>query len=214
MKWIYYLLKLSLLLILPFIFLIRGAVYLHVQSELNPWACLLGGMGATILLLVIYFSVIHGRLTGQIGNMGSLKRRSLLALCLVLGYCLYGLLHLSNANAKQDAVRQEYRSLHPILRLSISTILFIDRSLIVTDANRQPEDYRKMGLPTARRSLHYRQKNGFVHAVDIRTRGRSELRNKLLQGYFQMMGLNTLRHGGTADHLHISLKSHDSPGAI
>ncbi|MEM9919298.1 MAG: hypothetical protein AAF990_14440 [Bacteroidota bacterium] len=214
MKILYYLLKLILLLVLPFIFLIRGAVYLHVHNQLNPWLCLLGGMVATIILLVIYFSLIHGRFTGRFGDMGSLKRRSLLALLLVGGYCMYGLLYLSNANAKQDEVRKEYTSLHPILRVGVSTVLFVDRSLMITDADRQPEDYRKMGLKTARRSLHYRQKNGFVHAMDIRTNGRSEFRNNLLQLYFKLMGFNTLRHGGTGDHLHISLKSHDHPGAI
>ena len=84
----------------------------------------------------------------------------------------------------------------------------------MTDANRVPEDYRKMGLKSKKRSLHYKQKNGFVHAMDIRTNGRGEVRNFLLKTYFQLMGFNVLRHGGTGDHLHVSLHSHDNPGAI
>ena len=85
---------------------------------------------------------------------------------------------------------------------------------MITDANRVPEDYRKMGLKSKSRSLHYRQKNGFVHAIDIRTKGRSEFRNFCLKWYFRLMGFNVLRHGGTGDHLHVSLFSHDSPGAL
>ena len=84
----------------------------------------------------------------------------------------------------------------------------------MTDANRQPEDYRKMGLKSKKNSLHYQQSNGFVHAFDVRTKNRSWLRNGLLQLYFKAMGFNTLRHGGTGDHLHISLKSRDRPCAI
>ena len=53
-----------------------------------------------------------------------------------------------------------------------------------------------------------------VHAVDLRTKGKSELRNKLVSWYFRMMGFNTLRHVGTADHLHVSISSHDRPRGI
>ena len=71
-----------------------------------------------------------------------------------------------------------------------------------------------MGLNTNSRSLHYIQSDGFVHAIDIRTAGRSELRNQLTLWVFRSFGFNTLRHGGTADHLHISINSKDARGAI
>ena len=100
------------------------------------------------------------------------------------------------------------------MRMSVSTILFLDKSLIITDAQRLPEDYKKMGLKTKSRSLHYEQSDGFVHAIDIRTNGRTDIRNFFIKSYFSLMGFNTLRHDGTGDHLHISLKSFDSPGAI
>ena len=132
----------------------------------------------------------------------------------MLGYALHGILFFSDANAKSKTVQKEFTSLHPILRLSTSTILYLDNELIMTDANRVPEDYQKMGLKSKKRSLHYKQSNGYVHAMDIRTNGRSEIRNFLLKTYFQLMGFNVLRHGGTGDHLHVSLKSFDSPGAI
>ena len=46
---------------------------------------------------------------------------------------------------------------------------------------------------------------GHVYAVDIRTKGRKEWQNSLVRGYFRAMGFETLRHVGTADHLHVSL---------
>ena len=114
---------------------------------------------------------------------------------------------------KNTSLKKEITKVHPILRLSISTITYLDNGLIITDANRQPEDYRKMGLKTKKHSLHYKQKNGYAHALDLRTQGRSEWRNALIRGYFWLMGFNTLRHGGTGDHLHVSLLSHDRPYA-
>jgi hypothetical protein len=71
--------------------------------------------------------------------------------------------------------------------------------------SRQPEDYERMGLSTNGASLHYRQADGYAHAVDLRTRGRSPGRNILIRLYFEAMGFDTLRHVGTADHLHVSL---------
>jgi hypothetical protein len=137
-----------------------------------------------------------------------------IALILVLTYCFPALLFLSNTNSKHTEVQKEFTSLHPILRLGISTVVQLDKGLIVTDSNRIPEDYRKMGLPTKSHSLHFKQSDGFSHAIDIRVKGRSEVRNWLLERYFRMMGFNTLRHFGTADHLHVSLLSHDRPHGI
>jgi hypothetical protein len=62
-----------------------------------------------------------------------------------------------------------------------------------------------MGLSVNPNSLHYRQQNGYVHAVDLRTRDQSMIRNYLLQFSLEMMGFETLRHVGTADHLHVAL---------
>ncbi len=211
---LYQLFKIILLLVLPFAFLIRGAVYFHHYQSFSPWIAIAGGVMVTTVLLFIYMTFFYGRLTGKLGDSGSLKRRSFFALIIVLGYSLYGLVFLSDSNVKHPEVRKEYTSLHPILRLSISTIVFLDEGLILTDAKRQPEDYKKMGLKSKKRSLHYPQNDGYVHAIDIRTNGRSEIRNFFLKTYFQLMGLNTLRHVGTGDHLHVSLHSHDSPGAI
>ncbi len=157
---------------------------------------------------------MYGKVTGKIGSGNALKRRSVIALLLVFGYSIYGLFFLSNSNAKSSEVHAEFTKLHPIIRISVSTILFLDQELLITDSSRKPEDYRKMGLPSKKRSLHYKQSTGYVHAIDIRTKGRSDTRNELLLWYFKLMGFNTLRHKGTEDHLHVSLNSKDSPGAI
>jgi len=214
LKLLFNLIKIVALLVLPFVILVRGAVYFHDHYQLMPWLALLGAMGATFVLIFIYMTFFYGKLTGKIGKSGVLYRRTFLSAIIVVGYCCYGLIFLSGANAKHDDVRSEYRELHPILRLGVSTLVFLDGDLIITDASRVTEDYAKMGLPALKKSLHYKQKNGYVHAVDIRTNGRSNIRNLAIKTYFKLMGFNTLRHFGTGDHLHISLKSFDVPGAI
>lgn len=212
--FIFNLIKVIFLLILPFIALIRGAVFIHEQYELLPWLSLAGGVLISALLIFIYIVYFQAWIKGHLGNASSLKRGYWVALVLVLVYCAPGVLFLSAANAKHEEVQKEFRSLHPVLRLGVSTLIFLDKKLILTDAKRQPEDYRKMGLKTKNHSLHYKQNNGYAHAIDIRVNGRSGFRNFLIKQYFQWMGFNTLRHVGTADHLHISIMSHDRPGAI
>lgn len=201
----YRIFQLLFLIALPFWALIRGSLWLQQQYHLSPWAAILGGVGISALVIFIYIVYWQGRKTGKLGDRQSLQRQYLLVFSLVMVYCLPGLFSLSAANAKHESVRQEFRSLHPILRLGISTLIFLDRDLLITDADRLPEDYRRMGLPTKARSKHYRQPDGFAHAVDIRTIGHSSSRNFLIKTYFEMMGFRTLRHVGTADHLHVEL---------
>lgn len=213
-KLLFRLIKVIFLLVLPFVALIRTAVYLLEQHAFLPWLALLGGVLASTLLIFFYMIYVQTWLRGAMGNFRSMRRTYWVALVLVIVYCLPALFYLSNANAKHTQVAEEFTSLHPILRLSISTLVFLDKDLILTDASRLPEDYGKMGLPNKRHSLHYTQSTGYAHAVDIRTRGHSEFRNGLIAIYFRLMGFNTLRHVGTADHLHVSISSPDRKGAI
>ena len=213
MKLIRRIIFIILILILPFITLIRGAVFLHNTYALHPWLSVLLASGGTLLLLTLYFSFIAKKIKGRRSSRKEIKRRALFAGILIFLFCLKALIFLSIDNVKHHEVQQEFLSLHPILRLSVSTLIFIDKDMIITDASRLPEDYRKMGLASKKNSLHYIQEDGFVHAIDIRTNTRSEIRNKLIKWYFSAMGFNTLRHGGTADHLHVSLKSHHRPWA-
>jgi hypothetical protein len=97
-----------------------------------------------------------------------------------------------------------YTATHPLLRIAVSTLILVDRDAVITDLARTADDYPRMGLPIHPRSLHYRQEDGWVHAVDLRTRG--PLRSLLVEWYFRAMGFDTLRHVGTADHLHVALR--------
>lgn len=201
-----------LLAVLPFVALIRGAVFFHENYGTFSWLSLLGGALISALVLMIYFSFIRRKITGR--GIGNVRKNYRFAFIIVLVYCLPAVLFLSAANAKHQKVKEEFTSLHPILRLGISTVIFLDNDLLITDGKRQPEDYKKMGLKTKSHSLHYKQSDGYAHAVDIRVNGRSWLRNFLLKSYFSAMGFNTLRHVGSADHLHVSLMSHDRPHGI
>lgn len=212
-KWIWAVLRIILIIIIPFVILIRGSVFLHSQYHFLPSLALLGGLALTFVILQIYLTFFYQRVFGGKRRRGALWRRSVLIAALLVSYAGYGLLYLSSKNAKSPGVAREFRSLHPILRMGVSTILLLDRNLVVTDADRQPEDYKRMGLQQKSHSLHFRQSSGYVHAIDIRTRDRSGMRNFLLKGYFRTMGFNVLRHSGTGDHLHISLLSHDRPYA-
>ncbi len=201
--------KLLFLFVLPFWLLIRGSVYLHEQYVLSAWSAIGGGVLLSAALIFLYLAYLR-RI--WLGRTFGLRRTYALALALVVVYCLPCLFFLSATNAKHESVREEFTRLHPVLRLGVSTVIFLDQSLLITDADRRPEDYGRMGLPVNNRSLHYRQSSGYAHAVDIRTIGRGPIRNGLLSLYFRLMGFQTLRHTGTADHLHVSLYSHDRPG--
>jgi hypothetical protein len=153
--------------------------------------------------VTLYAVWVSEQLTGR-ARPADLART--VALPLVAAYTLYALLYVSAANAKSDEVRAEYLRLHPILRLAVGTLLLADRDLLITDMARRTADYPRMGLRVFERSRHLRQADGYAHALDLRTSGRGEIRNRLTHLYFVAMGFETLRHAGTADHLHVELR--------
>jgi hypothetical protein len=206
-------LRVVLIIVLPFFILIRGSAFIHNRHDLGPWISLGGGAVITAFLLFIYMTFIYRRFTKKFGDSDNLKRRSLFALALVFLYCGYGLFFISSDNFKNPALKSEITDLHPILRMGVSTFILMDSDMIITDASRVPEDYRKMGLKTAKNSLHYKQKDGYAYALDLRTNNRHETRNKIMRWYFKLLGFRTLRHAGTDDHLHVSLVCHYRRGA-
>ena len=206
-------LRVVLIIVLPFFILIRGSAFIHNRHDLGPWISLGGGALITAFLLFIYMTFIYRRFTKKFGDSDNLKRRSLFALALVVLYCGYGIFFISSDNFKNPDLKSEISELHPLLRLGVSTFILMDKDMIITDASRVPEDYRKMGLKTAKNSLHYKQKDGYAYAIDLRTNNRHEFRNRMMQFYFYILGFNTLRHVGTDDHLHISLLCHYRPHA-
>lgn len=201
-KVIFSLLLIVVMGIIPFFLLIRTAVFLNVAEAWNGWTALLGGIAASSLFLGMYVfflfrKVKNKKLLAQFGFGG--------VAALVGGFCIYGLLYLSSVNAKSDDVREVYRSLHPILRVAVATTTLAENDLVITDIKRTQEDYISWGLTPLQSSLHYQQENGFVHAIDLRTIGHSEFRNKVLEWSLSTMGFQVIRHVGTADHLHVAL---------
>lgn len=191
-----------LLFVLSFPLLVKVSVWLYQETSSGMWLALIGGAIATITTLTLATMLISYRVSRRFVPT-SLTIRSIALLVVV--YCLYSLLFISGANVKSAEVSETYRSLHPLLRLSVSTLVVVDDRLVVTDAARLPEDYAAMGLTVNEASLHFEQNTGYVHAVDLRTIGRSAARNAVIAAYFRLMGFRTLRHVGTADHLHVSL---------
>ncbi len=195
------LIGLGVLVLLPFAVLVRTSIYLY-EHNWPPYAAVILSSVLTMMIVACYAAWISKKLTGRL-RIRLLARR--VAFPLIAAYCAYSLLYLSDLNTKGTEVRSYYRTLHPLLRVALSTIILSDRGIVVTDLKRTPEDYVGMGLPVRQASWHFPQEDGYVHAMDLRTVGRSDWRNWLVAGYFNVMGFGTLRHVGTADHLHVWL---------
>lgn len=194
--------KLTGVALLPFVVFVKAATFLYGHERYPTALALAGGAAGTLAVVAVYAAWLWRRATGRI-PLALIVRR--VALPIVIAYAAYALLYLSRANAKSEAVRGYYASLHPVLRLALSTAILADRDLVVTGLARRPEDYGAMRLAANDGSLHYLQRDGWAHAADLRTAGRSEIVSRLLQLYFWSMGFATLRHFGTADHLHVEL---------
>lgn len=190
------------LAILPFLVVLRISVLAYQENTNDGWQALVVGILAALLLVCAYIAVFMWTF--------DLRRRlfmPLLNACLTVMLCYSGfaLFHLAVSNAKTAEIRSYYTSLHPFLRVAVKNLTIIDEDLVLTDVQRTRADYSAMGLPAREYSLHFRQPSGFVHAVDIRTAGRPKVTNLLVELYFIMMGFQTIRHVGTADHLHVAL---------
>ena len=195
--------KFVLLLTLPFLLLIRTSVFLYLNFGWNSWLAIGGAIVVTSLVLMVYVAFVTGRFgTRRMFSVNSAR----FSAAVVLVYCIYTLVYISGANTKTDDVRATYNSLHPIMRIGVASIILVDNDLMITDGRRTREDYARMGLPARESSYHFVQDDGFVHAMDIRTVGVQEWQNVLLAGYFRLAGFQTLRHVGTGDHLHVSLR--------
>ena len=188
--------------LLPFLVLVKVAVYLYSHQGYSTVLALVGSTACAEAVVTAYIALVWHRFTGRV-PLALVARR--FALPLVVAYCGYALIYLSSANVKSDRVRAYYASLHPLLRIALSTLILADRELVITDLVRGPEAYTAMGLAPNDGSLHYVQRDGYAHAADLRTAGRGELKNRLVQVYFWSMGFATLRHVGTGDHLHVEL---------
>jgi len=195
-----------LLAVLPFILLVRGGVFAYQQWGLGAWSSLAVSAAATALLLAFYAWAVSRRLGAGKRLRKFMTRVAALAAAV---FVLYSLVVIAGGNVKSEEVRAEYSSLHPLLRMAVSVSVLVDADAVITDAARTPEFYARAGLPANEASLHFRQDDGFVRALDLRTINRPEWRNFAAEFAFRAMGFRTLRHVGTADHLHVSLRSPD-----
>ena len=174
----------------------------HAWLDAPGWATVAFGAALAAICLTILGSRAARHFTGRE------RRREValvVALPLVLAFSVYSLGWLSHANAKTPVLSERWQELHPALRLAVGTARLADGDVVVTALGRSESDYARMGLRPVRHSRHYVQSDGWVHAVDLRTRGRGALRNAFARGWFWAMGFDTLRHTGTADHLHVAL---------
>ena len=203
------------LVLFPFFVLVRGAIFLHEAYALNPWICI--GASSLVTGVVIYlylwgfFKFLSGAKKTPDWALWLEKR---VAFLIMAAFLLFSLLYVSGDNAKTKQIQSDYGDLHPIVRVALSSVTIFDSELVITDLERTHGDYAKMGLKDVKNSLHFKQKDGYVHALDLRTNGRGEVRNQLLEFWLKAMGMRTLRHIGTADHLHTSLMIHEAPNAL
>lgn len=191
------------LALLPFALLIRGGVFAYQAWGVGTWPALLLSATGSALVLGIYAWVVSQRL-GASRRLRTLFARS--AVAVAAAYVAYALVFVASENVKSEDVQAEYENIHPLLRVASSALILVDPTSVITDASRTREDYWLMGLPTNEASLHFEQQSGYVHALDLRTQGRPEWRNRAVELGFWALGFHSLRHVGTADHLHLSLR--------
>jgi hypothetical protein len=197
------LMAVPLLFVLPFIVLIKGMIIAY-DYGLSGWVSLLCGSLATFAVIFVYLVALDRSIGRRIYMKPYVK---VMITGVIVGvFVSYVMLVMAQENVKNTRLISKYQDMHPILRVGVRTWSFFDRDILITDMTRSIKDYRKMRVRAYRRSLHFRQKKtGYVHAFDIRTKGRTRFQNWLTQVVFKMMGFKTLRHGGTADHLHVEL---------
>ncbi len=193
----------AVLAVFPFALLIRGGVFAYQAWGLNTWLALALSAIASAGVLGLYGWGVTRRL-GAGPRVRKLVTRA--AMGVGIAYVVYGVLFIASENVKTDDIREQYSAVHPLLRIAASALILVDPAAVITDAARTPEDYWLMGLPQNEASLHFAQETGYVHALDLRTNGRPEWRNKAVELGFWALGFHSLRHVGTADHLHLSLR--------
>jgi hypothetical protein len=201
-RWLLRMLAAGFLLALPFALLVRGALVASASWGWHAWLAVAFGalLAAFAVSALAWWTLRRLRIQPSFRTVATR-----VGLPLVILFCSFSLLYLSGSNAKSAQIREAYPLLHPILRLAVGTVRLVDTRIVVTDIERGPSSYAAMRLPRPTRSFHYRQKDGTVHAIDLRTEGRGTLRNGLVRLYFELLGFETIRHVGTADHLHVRL---------
>ena len=133
-----------------------------------------------------------------------LKWPLIITFLIITGTSYYFINSLGNENFKNSTEIDQYKdNTHPVLKYYTVILSVFDSDMVITDSKRKPEDYEKMSLPEFKGSLHYIQKDGYSHALDLRTKGRTRIRNWLVRAYYYLLGYTAIEHIGTAMHIHV-----------
>src|SRR2546426_7333079 len=127
------LLKIVMIIALPFAVLVRGSVFIYEHGTRSVWlAVLTAGIltGGVVTAYAVWIARKLMRRGVRGGRALVMPVAKWVALPLVLFYCGYSLLYLASVNAKADPVRAYYGSVHPLLRLALSTAI-LDRKSVV-----------------------------------------------------------------------------------
>lgn len=200
MSWVF---GLAILIVVPFTILVRGSVFFYREWALGMSLSLACAVILTVLLFLVGTWIIRrGHEDGpEIRRM--LIRGTIAIACTYAGYAAF---YVASANAVPDEIREEYQTIHPLLRLAASPVIFFDPSAVTSNEGRIVEDYRLMGLSVNEANLHFVQTDGLIHSLDLGTDARVEWRNRGIELGFWALGFHSLRHLGVADHLHVSLR--------
>jgi len=178
----------------------RAQLILLSRMPDGGWLIAAGGLlvGGLVLAVVLATVFTFRSLKGNIALLAGVP-----LLVLIVGGV--GIWRFPERHFKDLQTAVEWRQLHPTLRLAVWLVAVEDRSMVLTDIARTPEGYVGMGLEPQRESRHYVGDDGYSRAVDLRVSDAGQLRNWARQGLFLLMGVETVRHVGTADHLHVAL---------
>ena len=186
-----------------FAILVRGSVFSYDTWAFGASLSLVSAVLMTVpLLLLGAWVIIRGR--GIIRGFQLMLIRGAIMIAFI--YIGYAVLYVASTNAVPDEIREEYQTIHPLLRLAASPVIVFDPSAFRHPDGSVLEDYRLMGLSANEANLHFVQKDDLIHSLDLVTDNRSEWRNRAIELGFWAFGFHSLRHRGLGDHLHVSLR--------
>ena len=186
-----------------FAILVRGSVFSYDTWAFGASLSLVSAVLMTVpFLLLGAWVIIRGR--GIVRKVRHTLIRGTISIAFI--YIGYAVLYVASTNAVPDEIREEYQTIHPLLRLAASPVIVFDPSAFRHPDGSVLEDYRLMGLSANEANLHFVQKDDLIHSLDLVTDNRSEWRNRAIELGFWAFGFHSLRHRGLGDHLHVSLR--------
>jgi len=186
-----------------FAILVRGSVFSYDTWAFGASLSLVSAVLMTVpFLLLGAWVIIRGR--GIVRKVRHTLIRGTISIAFI--YIGYAVLYVASTNAVPDEIREEYQTIHPLLRLAASPVIVFDPSAFRHPDGSMLEDYRLMGLSANEANLHFVQKDDLIHSLDLVTDNRSEWRNRAIELGFWAFGFHSLRHRGVGDHLHVSLR--------